>query len=234
MSKKDFTQKAQEEALQQHLRYQPQIDRILNKKYYQTPSYSHIEDTIERDKEIKKDKNIQSSAKRFDMEILIRNAQEDLNNGIAPPPEYTKLLTTLLCNYLRELNELGEQSIPGLLSKHLHLAGNRDGGKIYYYKMITNAFNDGFNEHKDKAIEGSFDISKEAIESRARVAKKNKTDRYESYFEEGKIFALSKHKRIKRNDLTIVIASYENISGESAGKYYKRCRLKKIINLSKQ
>lgn len=230
MPNKISIEKSSEALLKRHLRYQPQIEEVLCKYVNPDSSYDHIVDPKKKKKAKKTDQNRRTGFKRMNMEWVIRNAQEDLLNNILPPIEYTKLLTHLLCSYLDEINELGSDSKPALLSKHLYLSGSRTGADPFYYLAIAQAFKKGFLAFKDKPTNETAKTSQEAIAARAMNVKKGYKTLTNAYFEEGKILALSGSKIIQRKDLTNVISAYQHLSTSGADKVYDNHDLNRFIH----
>lgn len=230
MTKNDFMQELNDISTRRHLRYQIDIDEILDEEAYQ----AHIDNFIgpiskEQKKEKKAFERRRKSSQRLSVEALIRNAQEDLLNNTSPPKEYTRLITHLLCNYLDEINAAGVDSKPAWLSKHLHLSGKRKKPIAFYYSFAIRAFNNGFEEYKYQKLEGDFDVSEQAIESRAMRTRMNKIQSEEAYFNEGKILALSGSAYIQQQDLVNVMMKYEHRSESGADKDYYRLNLERYI-----
>lgn len=230
MTKKDWVQQLKDTSTRRHLRYQIDIDEILDEKAYQ----AHIDNFIgpiskEQKKEKKAFERRRRSSQRLSVEALIRNAQEDLLNNTSPPKEYTRLITYLLCNYLDEINATGVDSKPAWLSKHLYLSGKRKKPTAIYFSFAIRAFNNGFEGYKYQKLEGDFDVSEQAIESRARGVRINKIQSEEAYFNEGKILALSGSTHIQQQDLVNVMMKYEYLSKSGADKDYYGLNLERYI-----
>ena len=169
------------------------------------------------------------------MMAILRYGVAKSKAGLDIPKKLTEHLFECFSTYFSQLDDANTDSNPAELTKAFGINGKNPDvtDKVVALRILFREFREGFQEGIDKT---STYISLDPLEREKRIKggvnMKNWVTNNKLFRDEGYILSSStKHKRLRRVDITNALIEILGMSEPNANKYYKECNLSQFLEL---